>query len=164
MTLTFSLWDDKPKKRKTVPKKLLRRIVWERDKGICQVCHKKVNQFDWELGHNRARSRGGAMNAKNTYVAHSSCNRSQQTLSLKSVHRIIGAPETEHDRVKRLLNCLTMGQLKDLAQKQGIKLHAKVRVGFWEDIVARPGKKQYVNALSKVVSLRQVHAQSRKKT
>ena len=154
------MWDE-PKK--TVPKKLLRRMIWERDKGICQVCHRMADQFDWELGHNRARSRGGKLTFKNTYVVHSSCNRSQQTLSLKSVRRMIGAPETEHDRVKRLLDSLTMKQLKDLAQKHGVKLHTKVREGFFEDTVVRPGKRQYVNALAKVVTLRQVQAQMRKK-
>lgn len=157
----FSLWDE-PKK-KTIPRKLLRRMVWERDKGICQVCHRRADQFDWELGHNKARSRGGKLTYKNTYVVHPSCNRSQQTLSLKDVHRIIGAPDTEHDRVKRLLDCLTMNQLKDLAQEQGIKLHTKVREGLFEDTVIRPGKRQYVNALAKVVTLRQVRARRREK-
>ena len=44
-----------------------------------------------------------------------------------------------------------MGQLKSLAQRHGVKLHTKVQEGFFEDTVIRPGKRQYVNALAKVV-------------
>jgi len=157
----FSLWDE-PKK-KTVPKKLLRQSVWKRDKGICRVCGRKVDRQDWALGHNRARSRGGKLTFKNTYVCHPSCNRSQQALSLKSVRRAIGAPETEQDKAKRMLKTFTMGQLKSLAQRHGIKLRTKVDEGLFYREVKRPGKRQYVNALAKVVTLRQVQAQMRKK-
>ena len=160
--MVFFSWEEPKKKKKTVPKKLLRRMVWDRDKGICQVCHRKADPFDWELGHNKARSRGGKLTIKNTYVVHSSCNRSQQALSLKSVRRAIGAPETEQDRVKRLLSCMSMTQLKSLAKRHGIRLKTKVKERMFHREVKRPSKLQYVNALSKVMSIRQVQAEQRK--
>jgi len=156
MSITFSLWDDKPKKRKMIPKKLLRKAVWERDKGVCRVCGHKVDPNDWALGHNRARSRGGALTFKNTYVVHPACNRSQSTLTLKETHRYMGRPETDQDKARRLLNSLSGDQLKNLAERHGIKLKGKVVDSFlWRETLP-PSKRQYVNALAKVLTSRQV--------
>ncbi len=143
--------DDEPKK--SVPKKLLRRTVWERDKVICQVCGKPADQFDWELGHNRARSRGGKLTFKNTYVVHSSCNRSQQTLSLREVRRAAGIQETGQEQAKRVLATLTMKQLKYLAKRHHVKLRGKVVDEGWfgETSTKAPTKRRYVNALAKVI-------------
>jgi hypothetical protein len=152
----FSLWDEPKKKRKTIPKKLLRKAVWERDKGICRVCGHKVDPNDWALGHNRARSRGGKLTFKNTYVVHPVCNRSQQSLTLKETHRLIGSPETEQDKSRRLLNSLTVDQLKKLAERHGIKLRDRVVDNFLWPTYGPPSKRQYVNALAKVLTSRQV--------
>ena len=156
MTITFSFWDDKPKKRKTIPKKLLRQAVWKRDKGICRVCGRRVDPNDWALGHNRARSKGGKLTFKNTYVVHPLCNRSQHTLTLKETRRLIGSPETDQEKARRLLNSLTVDQLKNLAGRHGIKLRGKVVDSFLWRETQPPSKRQYVNALAKVLTSRQV--------
>ena len=148
--MTFDLWGLEPKK-KTIPKKLLRRAVWERDKGICQICHQPVDQFNWELGHNRARSKGGLLTIKNTFVVHSSCNRSQHTLTLKETRRLIGSPPTEEEKAKQMLKNLPMAKLKFLARKHEIVLRSKKTETMWEDKVVPPSKRQYVNALAKVL-------------
>jgi hypothetical protein len=155
----FSLWDE-PKK-KTIPKKLLRRSVWERDKGICQICHRPVDQFDWELGHNRARSHGGKFTIKNTFVVHPSCNRSQQTLTLKETRRLIGGPLTEEEKAKQVLNGLPMVKLKHLAKKHDIVLRSKTVESFWEKKVVPPSKRQYVNALARVMRADRVKSELR---
>jgi len=163
MTMATFLWEDEPKKRKTIPKKLLRQAVWKRDQGRCRVCGHRVDPNDWALGHNRARSKGGKLTFKNTYVVHPLCNRSQRTLTLKETRRLIGSPETDQEKVRRLLNSLTVDQLKNLATKHGIRLRGKVVDSFlWRETLP-PSKRQYVNALTKVVSIRQVQAQMRKK-
>jgi hypothetical protein len=155
-------WDEAPKK-KTTPKKLLRRMVWDRDKGICQICHRKADPFDWELGHNRARSKGGQLTHKNTFVVHPSCNRSQQTLTLKETRRIIGGPQSMEEKSKQALNALTIGQLKYLAKKRGVKPKSTKKKGFLYDEVKPPGKRQYVNALSKVMTPAKIKADLQKR-
>jgi hypothetical protein len=157
MAMDMMLWGDEPKeKRKSIPKKLLRQAVWKRDKGICRVCGRRVDKNDWALGHNRARSKGGKLTFKNTYVVHPSCNRSQHTLTLKETRRFIGSPETDQEKARRLLNSLTADQLKRLADKHGIKLRGKVVDSFlWRETLP-PSKRQYVNALAKALTSRQV--------
>lgn len=151
----FSLWDDGPKK-KSVPKKILRRTIWERDKGICQICHKPADPLDWALGHNRARSKGGQLTVKNTFVAHPYCNRSQFTLTLKETRRFTVGPKTEEEKVKQVLNSLPMIKLKFLAKKHDIVLQSKKVEDFWESKTIPPSKRQYVNALAKVVRANKV--------
>lgn len=146
----WGLWDEAPEK-KTIPRKLLRRMVWERDKGICQICHRKADPFDWELGHNRARSKGGRLTYKNTFVVHPSCNRSQQTLTLRETRRIIGGPQTETEKARSILNGLTMDQLRFLAKKHNIVVRGKTIEGLFSDVYKPPTKRQYVTALSKVI-------------
>jgi len=161
--MSLMLWEDKPKKRrKSTPRKLIRQEVWRRDKGICQVCGRRVNRNDWALGHNRPRSRGGKMTMKNTYVVCPPCNRSQHTQTLKEVRRSIHAPETKGEKARRLLNGMTTDQLKKLAERRGIKPRGKVVDSFlWKETLP-PTRRQYVNALTKVVSVRQVQLAMRK--
>jgi hypothetical protein len=61
-----------------------------------------------------------------------------------------------------MLKALPMKQLKSLALRHGIRLHSKVNEGMFYREVKRPGKLQYVTALAKVVSLRQVQTELRK--
>src|SRR5439155_14749587 len=54
MSLDFgSLWGDDEPKRKSVSK-FLRKAVWDRDGGKCQLCGKPADPFDFDLAHNRA--------------------------------------------------------------------------------------------------------------
>ena len=149
------LWDE-PETRRT-PTKLLRRLVWQRDRGICRICGKKVGQFDWELAHNRAHSRGGRLTLGNTFVAHSSCNRSQGTLTVKQTRRAIGLT-TKEDDVKKRLRSLTVPQLRYLKSKHGVKVRGSVSEGFFETIRTAPSKAKLVNALSMVVGKKDVVA------
>lgn len=154
--MALSLWDDEPRTRRT-PKALLRRQVWERDRGRCQLCGKKVGQFDWELAHNRARVKGGRLTIGNTFVAHSSCNSSQGTLSLRQTRRAIGliAPE---DRLRRELKSLTVPQLRHLASTKGVKIRGSVSEGIFSVTRNAPSKTKYVSALVKRVNLRDASA------
>ncbi len=146
-------WDE-PKKE-PVPKALLKRRVWERDKGICQVCFKPADIFNWELGHRKARSRGGKLTFENTMVVHPFCNRSQNTASQRRVHRIVGI-ETEEDKAKAMLKEVPLVKLKYIAKKHDVVLHSKTIDDGWESRSLAPTRRQYVNAIAKAVGRRTI--------
>lgn len=49
-------------------------IVFERDKGICYLCGKEVDTFNWHLDHIIPISRGGGHTYQNVGITHKSCN------------------------------------------------------------------------------------------
>jgi 5-methylcytosine-specific restriction endonuclease McrA len=51
-----------------------KRIVFERDKGICHICQLPADPKKWELEHIVPLSKGGQHNYSNVAVAHRSCN------------------------------------------------------------------------------------------
>jgi hypothetical protein len=142
-------WDDEPKRR--IAPKLLRKLVWERDKGICKLCGKEADQWNWELGHDRAHSRGGRMTLGNTFVVHSFCNRSQSTRSVREMRKALGI-SSPHDAIKKQLKSLTLPQLKYLAKSHKVKPKRRVEEGLLSDYVVAPSKQKYINALAKVVT------------
>lgn len=159
------LWGEpeKKKKKKTVPRLLIRRNVWERDKGICQICGRKVDPQNWELGHKRAKSKGGQLTFKNCFVVHPSCNKSQRTLTFKQARKIAGGPKTAQEKTKDALKKLTTGELKYLAKKHGVTPKGKVVEGLFSNTVKPPAKSQYVSALAKVVTTSTIRAELRGK-
>lgn len=52
-----------------------RRIVWDRDNGICGLCGKPADPNDWHLEHINPISQGGEHSYANTQVSHPTCNR-----------------------------------------------------------------------------------------
>lgn len=52
----------------------LRDLVWERDKGICQVCLRIIDPSDYELGHLNDRCEGGTDTPDNVMVMCWVCN------------------------------------------------------------------------------------------
>lgn len=144
------LFDDEPQKRK-VPPKVLRRLVWERDQGRCRICGKEVDRWDWELGHDKAHSRGGRLTLANTFVVHSSCNRSQSTRSVRELHRMLGIAPARNE-VKDELRKLTVFQLRQLAKSHKLPVKGRVEEGLFESRTLAPSKQKFVNALAKVVS------------
>jgi 5-methylcytosine-specific restriction endonuclease McrA len=55
------------------PSKVLRRLVWVRDKGICQLCGKAVTAL-YTLDHVIPQSHGGSTTLSNCRLAHIACN------------------------------------------------------------------------------------------
>lgn len=147
MSLDFgSVWGDDEPRRKTVSK-LLRKAVWDRDGGICQLCSKPADPFNFDLAHNRAHARGGRLTVKNTYVAHPSCNRSIGTHTKKSALREAGI-KTPEDRLRQRLNGMSLTKLKELAKKHDIKVKGRVEENwFWGSERKPPTKRQYVSKL-----------------
>lgn len=142
--------------RRTKPTAALKRLVFSRDKGRCRLCGHEVDPFDFDVGHNTAFARGGKLTLRNAILLHPKCNRSMQKLNLKQAREALGMPESLEEESKRILKTLGINQLKRLANENYVKLRAKVEHGFWSDTVVRPSKRQYVNALAKILSPEQV--------
>jgi len=51
-----------------------RSIVWERDDGICGICHRAAESAKWQLDHIIPLSRGGLHCYANVRVSHRACN------------------------------------------------------------------------------------------
>jgi len=54
--------------------RVYRSVVFKRDKGICGICHEKVDPDNWHLDHIVPVSRGGEHSYANVQVAHPFCN------------------------------------------------------------------------------------------
>jgi 5-methylcytosine-specific restriction endonuclease McrA len=86
-------------REKRIPKKILRRIVWERDKGRCQLCGAKIRAGeDWDLARKRA---GGPYTVGNTFVAHHTCNISQGKKTPSEIKRALGIAKRTKQRRKK---------------------------------------------------------------
>jgi len=108
-----------------------------------------------ELAHDRPASKGGKWTLKNTFAAHSFCNRSQSTKSLSQLKKSIGLSSPDSELVKKLRS-LPMNKLKFLAKSKSIKLKGRTEEGFLSDTYVAPSKSSYVRALSKVFKLEDV--------
>lgn len=56
-----------------------RRLIWERDSGICYLCGDETGSTGFELDHLVPISRGGDNHPNNLAVTHQRCNRSRGT-------------------------------------------------------------------------------------
>ena len=56
-----------------------RRLIWERDKGICYICQKEVSFDSFDIDHLVPVFRGGDNSPQNLAVTHPNCNRSRGT-------------------------------------------------------------------------------------
>ncbi len=54
-----------------------RQVVWERDGGICHICHQDADPTDWHLDHVIPLVKGGQHSYANVAVSHPFCNLSK---------------------------------------------------------------------------------------
>ena len=59
----------------------------DKAEGKCYVCEKTIHMMDFEVGHNRAVSKGGSNNPDNLRPICKSCNRSMGTMTLEAFRR-----------------------------------------------------------------------------
>jgi len=82
----------KKRKRKRIPKAIKER-VWakyigmNKPEGRCYACERPIHFTNFEVGHNRARSKGGSDNITNLRPICRSCNRSMGTMSIENFKR-----------------------------------------------------------------------------
>jgi 5-methylcytosine-specific restriction endonuclease McrA len=113
-------------KKRPNPTQALKTMIYKRDKGICQLCKRKIEYFDAEVGHNKPHSKGGKLTLQNAILLCSPCNKSMRTLTLKQTQKALGI-KTPEDESKKALNKLTMRELKFLAKNHEIKLKSKMK-------------------------------------
>jgi hypothetical protein len=53
-------------------------VLYERDKGTCQLCMKQCGRVEWSMDHIIPLTKGGEHSYKNTQLAHRSCNASKR--------------------------------------------------------------------------------------
>jgi len=102
----------------------------------------------------RAVARGGRLTIKNTFVIHPSCNRSMATKTRAELARTLGL-SLPGAQAREALSKLSMAQLRVLANKHGVKVKGRIEEGvfFWSENERKPPtKRQYVNALAKVLT------------
>lgn len=58
-------------------------FIYERDKGICQLCGNVVSREEMTIDHGIPLSRGGEHSEKNIQLAHRSCNSSKGTKTME---------------------------------------------------------------------------------
>lgn len=62
------------KRGATRTERVYRRIVWERDGGVCRLCLQPADPSSWHLEHLTPLSRGGDHTYDNVAVSHPGCN------------------------------------------------------------------------------------------
>lgn len=51
-----------------------KKIIWDRDRGICGICWRKVRESEWHADHITPWSLGGMTVIENGQVSHKECN------------------------------------------------------------------------------------------
>ena len=150
--------DDKPK-RKSIPK-ALKDTVWskyigaDKAEGKCYVCKRTIHITEFDLGHNKAVSKGGRNNITNLRPICRTCNTSMGTTSIEVFKaRHFDTPKAD---LKPSLQSLSITQLKLLAKKHGIQIKGKVVESLFDSYTKPPTKTQYVNRLARIVTAREI--------
>lgn len=81
--------EESGRRRKTIPKSV-KISVWNKyigatkAEGKCYVCRRTIHITDFDVGHNKARARGGSDNISNLRCICRTCNTSMGTTSIES--------------------------------------------------------------------------------
>lgn len=150
--------EEKPR-RKSIPK-AVKDTVWskyigaDKAEGKCYVCGRTIHITDFDLGHNKAVSRGGRNNINNLRPICRTCNTSMGTTSIETFKaRHFSEPKAD---LKPRLQGLSMTQLKTLAKKHGIEIKGRTVETLFESYRKPATKSQYVNRLAGVVTTREI--------
>ncbi|MCK5265291.1 MAG: HNH endonuclease [Candidatus Thorarchaeota archaeon] len=142
-------WEEKPKKKKRTLGIRDKQILWERAGHKCEACGKEITYPEMQAGHKIAASKGGDATLRNCVSLCYKCNKLQGTDSWKTFLRKLGKQGSVSSGVKQTLKGLTLPKLKFLAKKHKIKVKGRIEEGLFEDRELPPTKAQYVTALAK---------------
>jgi 5-methylcytosine-specific restriction endonuclease McrA len=111
----FDFEEDSQPRRKSIPK-AVKVIVWgkyigsDKAEGKCYVCKRTISITDFDLGHNKAVSKGGGNNISNLRPICRTCNTSMQTTSIETFKaRHFDKPKAN---LKPSLTALSISQIK----------------------------------------------------
>jgi len=152
----FDYYNDKPR-RKAIPS-AVKYTVWskyigaDKAEGKCYVCGKTIHITEFDLGHNKAKSKGGGDSISNLRPICRTCNTSMHTTSIEIFKaRHFDKPKENH---KQALETLTIKQLKFLADKHHIRVKGSVVENYFEASHTKaPTKKQYITKLFRIVTV-----------
>ncbi len=149
----MGLWDDDEPARRTLGIRDKQILYDEIAKGKCQNCGSEIKFSDLQVGHKTAYSRGGSTTLRNSVALCYRCNKLQGTDSWEAFQKKQGKT-TGADRLKDMLNRLSLGELKYIAKKHGLKLKSRYVEGglFEDDYYQAPSKNRYVKQLAKIVT------------
>ena len=93
-------WGERPKpKRKPIPK-YKRDMVWNKyigaakSEGECYACKKPIHIQEFEVGHNRAKAKGGSDEIDNLRPICHTCNKNMSTMSIETFKvKVLGKPK-----------------------------------------------------------------------
>lgn len=163
----MGLWDEEPTKRTLGSRE--RQILWHRAGKKCEACGKEIGLDEMQSGHKFAASKGGSATLRNSVCLCYRCNKLQVTDTWVTFLKKVGK-QPEGSKTKIILEGLNIRQLKFLAQKHNVKLKGRIEEGLFEDHRLPASKKQYINALTKILSdenisseLKQMSQQVKKK-
>ena len=147
----MGLWDDEPTRRTLGIRD--KQILYKRAGHKCENCEREIEFSDMQVGHKTAYSKGGSTSLRNSVALCYGCNKLQGTDSWETFQRKQGKT-LSIDKLKDMLDRLSIRELKYLATKHGIKLKARFVEGglFESDSYKAPSKQRYIKELSKVVS------------
>jgi hypothetical protein len=149
INLGSGLFEDEPVKRTLSGRD--REILWIRAGKKCQSCGNLIDYNEMQVGHKTAWSRGGTTTLRNSVCLCYGCNKRQGTDGWGKFQRKLGN-QSASGRAIQGLNSLSLSQLRQLSRKHGLTVKGIIVEDFFSSYRAAPTKKQYINALSKVVS------------
>jgi hypothetical protein len=134
-----------------------KRELYNRAKGRCEnpACKRKIAFDVMVVGHKTAWSKGGSTTLRTCVCLCMECNKRQSTIQWNRFLEKQGVVEPKTKR-KRLLQKLTVPQLKKLAVKHKIKLQSKTIGDFYGTHRLAPSKAQYVNKLCGAVTEKEI--------
>jgi hypothetical protein len=141
-----------------------KKYMGSKNEGKCYCCRiETISVFNFEVGHNKARSQGGSDQIENLRPICKTCNTSMGTQSIESFRKKHFASSTGNPTKgtkkaikipvsKQRLNELTLIQLKLLAKKHKVRVNSTLWEDMWGNTTRQaPTKQQYVNKLVGVV-------------
>jgi hypothetical protein len=147
------MWDDEPIRRTLGIRH--KQILWERARHKCQACGRKLDFTEMQVGHKIAASRGGSTSLRNSVCLCYKCNKLQGTDSWSVFLKKIGK-QPEDSRTKEILKGLSLQKLKFLAKKHNVRVKGRTEESWLEEYYVAPSKTQYVNALVKQISEKEI--------
>jgi hypothetical protein len=150
----MSLWGNEKATKRTLGIRD-RQIVWVKANKKCENCGKALDFHEMQIGHKTAFSKGGSTTIKNSVCLCYACNKLQGTDTWTTFQKKQGKT-IEVDPVKTRLKKLTITQIKYLAKEKDIKLKGKTEESLFSSAKIPPTKTQYVNALSKKITEKEI--------
>jgi hypothetical protein len=152
-------FDNSKSQKKKIPK-AVKDMVWykyigaDKAEGKCYVCGRTIHITDFDLGHNKAKAKGGGDSIANLRPICRTCNTSMQTTSIETFKaRHFDKPKVNH---KQDLENLTVKELKFLANKHHIRVNGHIVESFFESHAVPPTRGQYINKLAKIVTAKEL--------